>query len=186
MCSFRNCSSLKEFDISGSDNNIQYLDCSGCTSLVNLKCSGCKLIELYVAHCTSLVRIYCSDNNLEELDVSELPSLSYLSCYNNKLHSLNLSGCRELFDLECQDNILQMLDMSSCDDLTYVQCQNNHIIQKVTIEDRFLVFACDVLYDYWWEWDESQQINIRKYKKNTYGWYWEGEPEKGYHKDLWW
>ena len=60
-----------------SDNNLSFLDVSGCTSIPYLDCSG---------------------NNLTELDLSQLDSITQVSCINNPLKEIKLNSEVFLFE----------------------------------------------------------------------------------------
>ena len=156
-------------------NQLTFLDVSGCTSLESLDCYYSQLPSLNVSGCTSLEILSCSYNQLTSLDVSGCTSLKSLQCYNNQLTSLDLSSCKSLDYLYCSYNKLSSLDVSNCTLLKHLYCQNNKIYS--VIPDWFsqlTTFQYDQRYTY-----SSEYTN--GYKDNGYGWWYPGEPEKGYH-----
>lgn len=172
------CTSLEWLYIVGP---LKSIDLSGCSKLKNVHLIGSNLQSLDVRDCISLEYLYCEKGTIQTIDVSGCSMLLGVQCWNNQLHSLNLTGCLALINLDCYGNVLESLDISTCNSLKYLNCSNNHITQMVTIEDRLVDFNHDRLFNYQKEWDAATQSYVTKWTKNDYGWYYPGEPEKGYH-----
>ena len=180
---------LQELDLSGCTSlewlyivgPLQSIDLSGCSTLRNVHLIGSNLQSLDVRDCISLEYLYCEKGTLQTIDMSGCSMLLGVQCWNNQLHSLNLTGCSALINLDCYGNNLESLDVSTCTSLKYMNCSSNHITQMVTTEDRLVDFNHDKLYNYQKEWDAASQSYVTKWTKNDYGWYYPGEPEKGYH-----
>lgn len=102
--------------------------------------------------CTALERLICGSNNLTSLDVSGCTALEYLFCASNNLTSLDVSGCTALEWLDCYNNKISQVITEFYDNLDY--------------------FSYDRRYTYW---------GNSNYKDSGYGWWYPGEPEKGYH-----
>ncbi len=172
---------LTSLDVSGlgylncSNNQLTSLDVSGCKWLGYLDCSNNQLPSLDISSCTSLADLYCSNNQLPSLDVSSCTSLVTLWCSSNQLTSLDVSGCTSLMSLYCYVNQLTSLDVSGCTSLLTLICHENQI--SSVIPDWFSQltnFQYDQRYTY-----SSEYTN--GYQDNGYGWWYPGEPEKGYH-----
>ena len=177
-------------------NQLTSLDVSGCTSLVELYCSNNQLPSLDVAGCTSLVYLECYNNQLLSLDVSGCTSLNYLSCGGNQLPSLDISACTSLQTLYCGKNQLTSLDVSGCTSLVYLQCSNNQLTSLDVYECTSLVdlyckynqisseipdwFSQLTAFEYDQRYTYSPEYT-NGYQDNGYGWWYPGEPEKGYH-----
>ena len=134
--------------------------------LTTLNVSGCKLLS----------RLYCDNNQLTTLNVSGCTNLYELTCHNNQLTSLDVSGFTSLWDLTCSNNQLTSLNVSGCNALVYLFCANNRINQE--IPDWFAqltTFSYDIKYKYY------NENGDKKWKDQGYGWWYPGEPEKGYH-----
>lgn len=197
-----NCTSLKKFDASWYGHSIEEVNLSGCTALEEvdivgnlqaielMKCSSLRELKLHnrggmdldildVSDCSSLEVMLVSNCNIKSVHVSGCSALRQLDCGGNQLLTLDITGCTSLEHLQCADNMLESLDVSSCPNLMDLNCLNNHITQMVTIEDRFDYFLHDILYYYNNYWQNGQWII--NYTMNPYGWYYEGEPDKGYH-----
>lgn len=194
------CTALKEL-VCGA-NPLTSLDVSGCTELQSLACesmpltsldvSGCtELREMYVGYtpltsldvsgCTALEDLHCNESRLATLDVSGCTALRSLYCNNNLLTTLDVSGCTALEKLDCYDNLLSSLDISGCTELRDLSCDNNLLTQEITdIFEQLQNFIYDVRYEYWTEYPDGGGY-VDHYKDNGVGWWYPGEPEKGYH-----
>ena len=158
-----------------SSNQLTSLNVSGCTSLEFLYCHNNQLTSLNASGCMSLGYLDCNNNQLTSLDVSGCTSLENLLCYNNQLTSLDVSDCMSLGYLDCNNNQLTSLNVSGCTSLQCLYCKYNQI--SSVIPDWFsqlTVFLHDQRYTYSPEYTNG-------YQDNGYGWWYPGEPEKGYH-----
>ncbi len=157
------CSSLEH--VSCYDNPLEIIDLSDCSKFTTLYFNlpydeNIKtLTTLDVSGCTSLERIYCENNELTTLDVSGLPSLKKVSCSHNKLQSIDISGCS----------------------LESLYCSDNNISREISGDFANIPrFSYDQRYtDYWWE--EIYNERILHYTDNGKGWWYPGEPDRGYH-----
>ncbi len=189
------CAALNDLGCSG--NQLTSLDVSGCTALESLQCFENQLTSLDVSRCTVLRGLYCyynqltslnvlgctalewlqcPYNQLTSLNVSECVALDILHCFSNQLTSLNVSGCTALSDLRCYSNQLTSLNVSRCTELYYLWCDNNPITQMIT--ELFLnipVFSYDQRFYY------DNDGNWSYKYDDGHGWYYSGEPYKGYH-----
>ena len=198
---------LTSVDVSGSiglkdlycyDNQLSFLDVSGCTSMEFLECGNNQLTSVDFSGCTVLRYLFCGNNQLTSLNVSGYKGLEELGCGNNQLTSLNVtgctaltrlvcdrnqltslnvSGCTALKELLCQYNQLTSLDVSGCTALKDLSCFNNNITS--VIPDWFSQlsnFVHDTRYEY-------SSLYKDGHKDKGVGWWYSGEPEKGYH---WW
>ncbi len=166
---FTGCSNLKELHFQSYHYNdirtLATLDVSGCTALEVLFVENNKLSTLLLDGCTSLQSIDCHGNELTTLDVSGLPSLKKVSCSHNKLQSIDISGCS----------------------LKSLYCSDNNISREISGDfAKIPTFVHDQRYtDYWWEEiynDEGDLIKrILHYTDNGKGWWYPGEPDRGYH-----
>ena len=194
------CTALEELYC--SINQLTTLDVSGCTALVELYCcttqlttldvSGCtalywleccnnnQLTTLDVSGCTALYWLECEDNQLTSLNCSGFTVLEDLICHNNQLTTLDVSGCTALYGLGCSNNQLTSLDVSGCTALHWLNCEKNQLTQEITgIFAQIPDFWHDVRYEYWDEWVDG--VRVRRYKDRGMGWWYPGEPQKGYH-----
>lgn len=190
------CTALTLLDC--TNNQLPSLNVSDCTALTSLECYRNQLTSLDVSSNTSLETLLCDANQLTSLDVSGNTSLKDLGCGGNlytslnvsgctslenlwcsfgQLTSLNVSGCTALRTLECNDNQLISLDVSDCTALTYLICRNNKITSVIPEWfSQLEIFDYDVRFNSYW----GDGTYIR-YEDRGYGWWYPGEPEKGYH-----
>ena len=100
--------------------------------------------------------INIESNQLQSIDVSECPALKIFNCENNPLTELVIEGCRQLENLRCYHTLI-------CREIPewFKQLSN---------------FAHYPRYEYY----ESSTGKI-EYTDNKIGWWYPGEPEKGYH-----
>lgn len=154
--SFNDCPSLERIDFITSNNNLRSLSITNCAEL--------KYLGVW-------------DNpNLESFSISNCPSISQLDIMGNNLSSLNLPVCPNLTHLHVYKNKLTHFDLSLFPNLESLSCSENRIIQEITHEYDRLIFDHDQLYLYTWP-----PSPYSWYATNTYGWYYPGEPQKGYH-----
>lgn len=96
-----------------SGNNIEELDISINTALINLNCSGNNLMALNVNNNMGLTILDVSYNDIESIDLSSNTSLINLNCSNNNIKVLNLSNHSDLIDLNCESNALELLNIKN-------------------------------------------------------------------------
>ena len=194
------CVSLKELHCSGNQltsldvseniglktlvctgNQLKFLDVSKCMYLQNLDCIQNRLTFLDVTKCTDLSYLFCDANQLTSLNVSGCTALESLSCSDNQLTSLDVSGCTALESLFCGFNQLTSLNVSGCTALKRLSCRDNNI--SSVIPDWFSQLdysAYDTRFYYWTETVDGKTRT--RYKDRGKGWWYLGEPERGYHK----
>ncbi len=160
-----------------SNNQFTSLNVSGCTALESLGCGNNQLTSLNVSGCTALESLHYSYGKLSSLDASGCTELDRLECFNNQLTSLDVSGCTALVYLYCYYNQLTSLNVSGCTALCYLDCNNNKITREISgIFANLRFFDHDVRYEYYR--DSNGQM---QYRDRGVGWWWPGEPGKGYH-----
>ncbi len=178
---------LTSLDVSGctalqclwcDNNQLTSLDDSGLTTLEYLECGNNQLTSLDVSGCTALYNLGCENNQLTSLNVYGCTALQYLHCYNNQLTSLNVSGCTALRSLSCYDNQLTSLDVSSCTALKLLNCRSNKISQVIPEAfDKLIDFYHDPRYTHYYR----DKYGVLHYTDKGVGWWYPGEPQKGYH-----
>lgn len=187
------CIRLKSFSFENrvKNNTLTSLDVSGCSFLQDLECFDGILATLDVSGCTSLENLRCHDNNLTRISLSGTQSLQSILCHNNKLTSLNLSGRKNLYEINCENNNISSFSISGCTSLKYLLCSENKI--RMQIPDWFTQlerFEYDVRYTNYHREDIYIEIGGQQYPTgetrlvytdNGYGWWYSGEPTKGYH-----
>lgn len=174
------------YDIYIDNNPLESLNISECTSLERFSFSDTPLTNLNINGCKDLKEIYCSYNKLTSLNVSGCTKLESLYCSNNQLTSLNISGCTKLESLDCSNNQLTSLNVSGCTFLKGLWCSNNKICSVIpSWFSQLRYFTYDQRYtNYWWQdiyWDGHLIDRVLHYDDNGTGWWYPGEPSKGYH-----
>ena len=157
-------------------NQLTSLNVSGCAALKHLYCDNNQLKSLNVSGCTALEFLECDYNQLTSLNVSGCTALVILDCVNNQLKSLNVSGCAVLEDLGCSGNQLTSLNVSGCTALEYLYCSDNPITQMITepfLSIPYFHYDRRFYYDNVGDWSYNYD--------DGHGWYYPGEPQKGYH-----
>ncbi|MBQ9874367.1 MAG: hypothetical protein IJM30_07875 [Thermoguttaceae bacterium] len=117
------CSALETLQCYYSEN-LEELDLSDCSSLINLWAFNCYLGSLDVSNCPNLQTLRVSTNNLSALDVSNNPELTSLLCFANNISSLDVSNCSKLESLNCHSNPIATLDCSGLDKLQTLYCKD--------------------------------------------------------------
>ena len=189
---------LAEVHLDG--NNLSALDFSDCEDLYELTALSSNLQSINVAGCNELNKLVVENNRLGSLNVSGLKSLNTLYCNFNNLSSLNVQGCFNLGTLTCSGNgNLTGLDVSHCAYLYALYCDDTGLLSLSLPNDCPLTYFSIMrtplkkeippLFDrirflqY-----EQRYINYGKdengdltYTDRGFGWYYPGEPDKGYH-----
>ena len=122
------CTGLTKIRITRNLTNYT-VNCTGCSSLVELSCSATSstakysLTELILEGCFSLQELNCTFSFLKSLDLSECPVLSNLEIYNSDISSLDLSNNLAITTLDCRNcEYLTSLDVSNLKDLATLDC----------------------------------------------------------------
>lgn len=142
---------------------LRKVDCSNCENLKSLNCDNIEsLIEIVLVGCTALESINCSGTSISSLNVESCRNLQSLDCSNTPISSLNFESCRNLHYLSSLD------------------C--NKLLKKVpSWFSKSITFRHDARY-YDYEWKETELgTRYLYYKDRGYGWWYEGEPGRGYH-----
>ena len=167
------CTALKTLDC--LDSKLTYFDASGCTALEKIICSRTQLTSLDITGCTALKELFCSSTQLTSLDVTGCTALKTLDCSYNRLTSLNVSGCAALTSLNCIQNWpLSNINVAGCTALTRLDCYRTQITKM--IPDWFSQITN---FNYEKRYQYSKFTGT--YTDKGYGWWYPGEPEKGYH-----
>lgn len=150
--------------------------------LSELYCYGNRLTELDLSGTDRLSQLECSYNNLQRLDLTGCKSLRIAGCARNALRSISLFGCEMLGQLDCSGNLLENIDISACPYLTELICTDNLILSEIPESfDRLTLFEHDIRYEYSVEKDAVTGQEKIVYMDRGKGWWYSGEPDKGYH-----
>ena len=192
----KGCQMIKYYkDISCSYNELEYIHLE---YVEHLDCSNNNLSELSLPGSVVSISCYYNDS-LKHLDLSNLKNLTRISVICKNLETLNLSECIsidtlffypgtlpsvKLIDLTNCVSLkklfvnaagnLENLILDGCNSLKELYCVNTKITQKITpFFSNLDVFDYSIRYQYnsWY----------KTYVDSGYGWWYEGEPERGYH-----
>ena len=84
--------------------------------------------------------------------------------------------------LDCSGNLLENIDISACPYLTELICTDNLILSEIPESfDRLTLFEHDIRYEYSVEKDAVTGQEKIVYMDRGKGWWYSGEPDKGYH-----
>ncbi|MFD1615070.1 T9SS type A sorting domain-containing protein [Gelatiniphilus marinus] len=94
-----------------STNNLDEIDLSNNTELINLNASNNNLTSIDLSNNANISMLDVSNNTLFNLDVNNNLAIASLNCSNNNIQSLNLSNHSALTDFNCDFNVLEVLNL---------------------------------------------------------------------------
>ena len=191
------CTALTDLDC--DQNQLTTLDVSKCKALKTFNCSNNQLTALDVSGCKSLYGFNCRYNQITTLDISDCMALDHFTYENNPFNSLNATNCISLEELDLRSLSLTFLDVSGCTSLKKLWCYSNPALISLNVSgctalvhlscsgtiitsvipnwfSQLQYFSYDQRYEYW------EEDGVTKYKDNGYGWWYPGEPARGYHR----
>lgn len=172
-----NCTLLS--NLSCENNHLTSINVVGCShNSFGLNCFNNSLTVLDLSGCVYLSSLNCSNNKIANLDVNGCGWLEKLECVNNKIATLNIAKCYILKELLCYNNLLTSLDMTDCAAIKTIDCSKNRI--NAEIPEIFKYLKPNFSYDKKYVYSKDNQGNTT-YTTNEYGWWYPGEPGKGYH-----
>lgn len=118
-------SAMIELDL--RQNRLSAIDLSACKSLNALYLGGNQISSLDLSHNKSLVNVLVPENKISELDLSALKWLQVIDVDRNEMTSLRLGDHPELVTLYCGFNKLQELNLSQAPKLAEVYCYFNDL-----------------------------------------------------------
>ena len=152
---------------SSSEDVRGILDVSGCTELVNLRCTRQQLRQLNAEGCAALVTLDCSDNNdyydngLNLLNISGCVSLESINCNMNEIQNIDVSDCPNLKTLYCGGNQLTCIDVSNNPNLETLNCGNNSI-ESLNLSSCIALSNLDCSYNALTELDVSNNLSLNE------------------------
>ena len=97
------------------------------TGIIFLDCSFDQIDSLDVTKNTELIDIWCQHNTLSNLDVTKNTALTYLYCSDNKFTTLDISNNIALTYINCEASGLSILDVTKNTALSDIRCGNNNL-----------------------------------------------------------
>ena len=113
-------------------------------ALCSLNCSENKLDKLDISKCTSLTELNCSGNLLKTMNIWRNPALLTLNCSKNQLTSLLLKNNAAMTVLDCSKNDLSALSIIDCDSIADCIKTGN---ASSSIKDDIVVFSGNIEQD---------------------------------------
>lgn len=156
-----------------------------------LNCSNNKLTSLDLSNRDCLETLYCVNEELEMLNLSNCKSLERLwyspvneEARYTKLKSLDLTGCINISYLFLNANgELKELKLNDCSSLEELYCVNTLILREIIdFFSNLKEFHYSQRYLYHYLHDDNGELTLT-YEDRGYGWWYPGEPERGYHRD---
>jgi len=114
-------------DFFGENNNLIALDLSSNLALKNVDASINNLSSIDVSTNGALENLFITENQFTSLNVSNAINLQVLLCSGNQLTSLDVSNNSNLIALGCNDNQLTSLDVSNNSNLQGLGCGDNQL-----------------------------------------------------------
>lgn len=170
-------------DLRCQGNPLKTIEISNCGfhAIIDDTIGDDSLVSLYISDCPKLKLIDFIDVEVNELFIRDCPIINSIDCHWVELSTLNISNCESLTEIDCGFNQLTSLgvDIDSCKNLRKLSCAGNYINSEIPSSFKQLeYFDYDQKYEnYWWSTNDGRYI----YHMNDYGWWYPGEPEKGYH-----
>ena len=97
------------------------------TNLQTLYVNSTQLESLDISFNTALVNLRCQENQLSSLEVNNNTQLQSLACQSNQVSALDLSQNPFLVNLEAHENLLSSIDLSSNVNLQSVNLNHNNL-----------------------------------------------------------
>ncbi|MEL0456979.1 T9SS type A sorting domain-containing protein [Flavobacteriaceae bacterium SZ-1-7] len=110
-----------------SMNQIEYIDFSNNTGLLQINVSNNTLSSLNLSSNLVLQIVDCSNNSISNLDLRNNVALTNLNCANNSLTNLDIANNVLLVSLDCSFNQIEVLDISVNASLVSFICNDNSL-----------------------------------------------------------
>ena len=106
-----NLQGITAFDLGQSGDVCDLTGIADMKDLVELRCSGHKIVDLDMSGNLKLETLSCSDNLMENLNVTKNFRLKNLWCRGNELEELDVTQNFDLLVLDAQSNSLKSLNV---------------------------------------------------------------------------
>jgi Leucine-rich repeat (LRR) protein len=138
-------SNTKLLDINASENGLTTLNVSKNILLTNLLVSKNQLTTLDLSKNTLLKLVQCTFNKLTNLNINNASLMTILNCGNNELTSLDVSNNIALIDLTCEKNSITSLNVTNNKALEFLYCSANKLTSlDVTKNINLWALYCDM------------------------------------------
>lgn len=144
-----------------TSSTLNDLNIAGRTHLTNLIVrETAHMTNLNISNCNALKTIDANYGDKQNISVSNCPSLLVLDCYLANVASLNVTNCPAMTDIDCTSNMSLGGIMLPIFDQIY------NMGNKPLYDQRYTYYS-----------DGSVMKDL------GYGFYYEGEPQRGYHRE---
>ena len=186
---------FSDFDFSKIQNvkTVTLEDCSG-----PINAQGCKAEtmsvnyfegNISVSECPNLTLLTLDEIKSPSVVVTTNPKLTQFSIYGWKtdLEAVSVCNCQSLESIYCNNKNLSSLELNNLPSLSLIECANNSNLTGVMphVIDEVLERGGEARYDkryHYYDWNIIEH-KYNKWTDNGYGFYYEGEPERGYHRE---
>lgn len=181
-------------------SSVKFIGLEDCSGTVNIR--GCKVQDLWlggefkgsfsVSECPNLDKLIAYYITTPSFAVSDNPKLQSVEIHNgtsqggHAVGALSICDCPSLSYILCADSGISSLELNNLPTLRNLWCQDNYNLTGVMLpifdemRDRNPALSYDKRYQYK-NWDVDEQ-KYTSWIDNGYGFYYEGEPERGYHR----
>lgn len=132
-----NQSGLKYLGLWDSEENIESLDLSKLTQLVDIWLSSSVLTSLDLSNNVNLKSIILSLNSANSLNFSNNINLKELSISGSLITSINMTKNNLLEDLIITGTLINNLDLSQCSSLINVDIENNNQLININLANSY-------------------------------------------------
>ena len=186
---------FSDFDFSKIQNvkTVTLEDCSG-----SINAQGCKAEtmsvnyfegNISVSECPNLTLLTLDEIKSPSVVVTTNPKLTQFSIYgwDTDVEALSVCDCQSLESLYINSNNLSSLELNNLPSLSLIDCSGSRNLTGVMphVIDEVLERGGEANYDkryHYYEWNAIEH-KYNKWTDNGYGFYYEGEPERGYHRE---
>lgn len=165
-------------------NNIESIDATGCINLETLDGDVNPTKKLILNDCQSLKRIDFRETPLEILDLTGCVGLTDIFLRGVQLTSLDVSSCSSLQVLDCAENIslaTLLLPEDGLSNFSRMAVQDTRITREIP---NWLTFKSGQYEQRYTDYKITYVQGEKQvtYTDKGYGWWYPGEPDKGYHR----
>lgn len=127
------------------ENQLDSIDLSNQSRLINLYLSGNNLTTLDLSNCNNLEIVDVTNNQLESINFQNVAHVKNLYCMNNQLTTLNLNQMFNLQTFDCSNNNLNSLFLRNGIIEEYIDLSGNPAISEVCCDDNEMVYLENLL-----------------------------------------
>lgn len=198
----KNCPKLKQLSF---DMLIpKAYDVTGCSALEEIKfelamipegyfnaATGTESATLLMTGCTAegkfsipsgFKELYFEKGTFGKFEVVGNKSLTYINLKTSKGESVVVKNCAKMGTISCPDTGISEFEVADLPEMSYISVEDNPNLKRLVPEvfDQIRETGGSVDYDIRYSYEDTGTGTI-EYEDNGYGFWYEGEPECGYH-----